>query len=77
MRFALLLMSVFFMAATTAEAEITTDTVRQRAQQACYDDVTKLCNDDIPDEAKITACMERNKTKLSAGCLKIFNAGIK
>ena len=65
------------LAVTPAKADITTDTVRQRAQQACYDDVTKLCNDDIPDEAKITACMGRNRTKLSPGCLKIYDAGIK
>ena len=77
MRIELVLVTVAMVASTTARAEITTDTVRQRAQQACYDDVTKLCNDDIPDEAKITACMERNKTKLSPGCLKIFDAGIK
>ena len=77
MRIEYLLVVVAGLASTTARADITTDTVRQRAQQACYDDVTKLCNDDIPDEAKITACMERNKTQLSPGCLKIFNAGIK
>ena len=77
MRIEYLLVVVAGLPSTTARADITTDTVRQRAQQACYDDVTKLCNDDIPDEAKITACMERNKTQLSPGCLKIFNAGIK
>ena len=77
MRITWILVFGAMLAPTMASAEITTDTVRQRAQQACYDDVTKLCNADIPDEAKITACMERNKTQLSPGCLKIFNAGIK
>lgn len=77
MRTEWILIIAAMMAATTAKADITTDTVRQRAQQACYDDVTKLCNDAIPDEAKITACMERNRTKLSPACLKIFDAGIK
>lgn len=62
-------------ASTAAFAEITTDTVRQRAEQACYDDATRLCNDAIPDEAKITACMARNRSKLSPGCRKIFDAG--
>ncbi len=61
----------------TASAEITTDTVRQRAEQACYDDATKLCNDAIPDEAKITACMKVNRSRLSAGCRKIFDAGVR
>ncbi len=77
MRIEWTLVIVAMLAATTAKADITTDTVRQRAQQACYDDVTKLCNNDIPDETKITACMERNRTKLSPGCLKILDAGIK
>ena len=62
---------------TMAWADITTDTVRQRAEQACYDDATKLCNDAIPDEAKITACMKVHRKDLSQGCRKIFDAGVK
>ena len=65
------------LAPTLVLANISTDTVRQRAEQACYDDATKLCNDAIPDEAKITACMTLNKAKLSPDCRKVFDAGIK
>ena len=59
---------------TLASAEIGTDTVRQRAEQACYDDVNKLCADAIPDEAKITACMKVHRAQLNPKCRSIFDA---
>lgn len=62
---------------TLASAEIGTDTVRQRAEQACYDDVNKLCGDAIPDEAKITACMKVHRAQLNPKCRAIFDAGVK
>jgi hypothetical protein len=37
-------------------------------QAACYPDVQRLCKDEIPDEAKITACMERKKAQISRKC---------
>ena len=51
--------------------------MRQEAEHLCYSDVQKLCSADIPDEAKITACMERSRAQLSAPCRKVFDAGIK
>lgn len=62
---------------TLASADIRTDTVRQRAEQACYDDATRLCNDAIPDEAKITACMGAHRKQLSARCRTVFDANSK
>ena len=59
---------------TLASAEITTDTVRQKAEQACYDDVNKLCGDAIPDEDKIKACMKAHRTQLSPKCRTIFDS---
>lgn len=56
-----------------ASAEITTDTVRQRAEQACYDDANRLCADAIPDEAKITACMKVHRTQLNPKCRAVFD----
>ncbi len=52
-------------------------TARQRAEQACYGDATRLCGDAIPDEAKITACMGQKRAQLSPECRKIFDAGLK
>lgn len=62
---------------TLASADIRTDTVRQRAEQACYDDANRLCNDAIPDEAKITACMGAHRKQLSARCRTMFDASSK
>ena len=62
---------------TLASAEITTDTVRQKAEQACYDDANKLCSDAIPDETKIAACMKLHRVQLSPKCRAIFDANAK
>ena len=60
-----------------ASADISTDTVRQKAEQACYDDVNKLCGDAIPDEDKIKACMKLHRAELSPKCRTVFDANVK
>ena len=50
--------------------------LRQQAEHVCYDDVQKLCNDSIPDEDKIKACMDRHHAQLSAPCAKAFDQGL-
>ncbi len=62
---------------TLAWAAISTDTVRQKQQQACYDDANKLCADAIPDEEKIKTCMGANRSRLSPKCREIFDANTK
>ena len=62
---------------TLASADITTDSVRQRAEQACYDDVNKLCGDAIPDEGKIKACMTLHRAQLNPKCRAIFDSNMK
>lgn len=57
---------------TAAMAKIKTPTLRDQEQAACYDDATRLCKDAIPNEDKITACMNAKKSQISAGCLKFF-----
>ena len=47
---------------------------QDQLQAACYDDVQRLCKDDIPDEDKIRACMTRQKSKVSAGCVAAYKA---
>jgi hypothetical protein len=37
-------------------------------QQACTPDVMRLCNADVPDVGRITACMKRNRANLSTAC---------
>ena len=61
-----------------ASAKQMSDKERMRAQaeHLCYGDVQKLCNADIPDETKITACMGVHRAQLSSGCRKVFDAGM-
>jgi len=38
------------------------------AQQACGNDVFALCQQDIPDKGRITACLRKNSSRVSGGC---------
>jgi hypothetical protein len=42
------------------------------AEAACTGDAQTLCNDAIPDEKKVAACLSRNRSKLSAACRVFF-----
>jgi hypothetical protein len=48
--------------------------VRNQQQVACEDDAFRLCNDAIPDEARVYACMAAQKSKLSPGCRVWFQS---
>ena len=52
----------------TAHAE----TERERQTKACRGDAVRLCAFAIPNEAKITRCMERKKDRLSPACRVYF-----
>jgi hypothetical protein len=41
-------------------------------QRLCMGDVFRLCSSEIPDVARITACMLRQKASLSPGCRSVF-----
>ena len=41
-------------------------------EQACTGDAFRLCSSDIPDIARVTACMVRNKAQLSPACRAHF-----
>ena len=41
-------------------------------QQLCTDDAFRLCGSDIPDVDRVTACMVKHKSQLSAGCKSVF-----
>ncbi len=45
------------------------------AQQACTPDVFRLCGQFIPDSSQITACLARQKARLSPECHKVFAGG--
>ena len=43
-----------------------------RAQQMCMGDALRLCSSEIPNIARITACMRRNKANVSRGCRAVI-----
>jgi hypothetical protein len=45
------------------------------ARQACAPDAVRLCNDFIPDVAKITACMKEKRAQLSEPCRVVMYGG--
>jgi hypothetical protein len=45
-------------------------TAEQRA--ACTPDVFRLCASEIPNVTRITACMKRQRSKLSPRCAAVF-----
>jgi hypothetical protein len=57
------LLGAVALAPTPAVAEIS-----EQAKQACTPDVFRLCNEFVPDVAKITACMARKRSQASPAC---------
>ena len=45
----------------------------QADQQACTDDVFRLCNQFVPDEQRIVACLIQNRRNLSLACQAVFS----
>jgi hypothetical protein len=41
-------------------------------QRLCTPDVFRLCSAEIPDRARITACMMHKRAQLSEGCRSVF-----
>ncbi|BAI00596.1 hypothetical protein BJI49_06825 [Acetobacter pasteurianus] len=53
------------------------DTLREKQTEACKGDALRLCALAIPNEKKITQCMERKQDKLSPKCRAFFKKGTK
>ena len=41
-------------------------------QQACQPDAMRLCSEFVPDVERITACMVKNRIRLSPPCRAVF-----
>lgn len=72
-----LLLTMSLVDAAAARMISDKERMRQQAEHLCYNDVQKLCNADIPDEARIAACMKVHRAQLSPGCRKVFDTGLK
>jgi hypothetical protein len=44
-------------------------------QAACQDDAFKFCNEVIPDEEKVKACLIHNMRRLTPACRAMFSRG--
>ena len=44
-------------------------------EQACKDDAFRFCNNEIPDRAKVGACLRRNARSLSRDCRTVVVGG--
>ena len=59
-----------------AKAMSDKERLRQEAEHLCYNDATTLCQDAVPDEDKIRACMTAKRSQLSPECGKVFDRGL-
>ncbi|MCP4617911.1 MAG: hypothetical protein GY844_15945 [Bradyrhizobium sp.] len=61
--------------ATTLGALTSTQTFAYsaEAQQQCTGDAFRLCSSEIPNISKITACMFKHRSELSAGCRAVMD----
>jgi hypothetical protein len=46
----------------------------QEQEAMCTNDAFRVCSAEIPDVERVTACMIRNKSQLSAGCRAVMDA---
>ncbi len=58
-------------------AEANPQTFTEAEQTLCQPDVFRLCNDFVPDEEQIAACMKAKRKQLSPDCRKVFEAHMK
>jgi hypothetical protein len=66
---------LFGCAAALAVSLISSSAVAQgtaEQRQACTPDVFRLCSSEIPNVAKITACMRAKRASLSPACKAVF-----
>ena len=50
-------------------------TLQDRQQAACYDDVMRLCSEEVPDVDRVTACMKSKRAQVSAPCAAFYPKG--
>lgn len=46
----------------------------QEQEAMCTSDAFRVCGSEIPNVERVTACMVRNKSQLSAGCRAVMDA---
>jgi hypothetical protein len=62
-----------FAASISALSSTSSFAFSAEAQQMCTGDAFRLCSSEIPNISKITACMYKNRSSLSAGCRTVMD----
>ncbi|WJR78503.1 hypothetical protein [Bradyrhizobium sp. NP1] len=62
-----------FAASLSALSSTASFAFSSEAQQMCTGDAFRLCSSEIPNIPKITACMFKHRTELSAGCRAVMD----
>lgn len=65
-----------FAVSISALSSTTSFAFSAEAQQMCTGDAFRLCSSEIPNISKITACMVKHRSELSAGCRIVMDKGL-
>jgi len=60
-------------ASLTAVTSTSSFAYSEEARAQCTGDAFRLCSSEIPNISKITACMVKNRSNLSAGCRSVMD----
>jgi len=66
-------LALVFTASFSAVSSTASFAFSSEAQQQCTGDAFRLCSSEIPNIPKITACMIKHRTDLSAGCRTVMD----
>ena len=62
-----------FVASLTTLSSTSSFAFSSEAREMCTGDAFRLCSSEIPNIPRITACMFKNKSQLSAGCRTVMD----
>jgi hypothetical protein len=66
-------LALAFAASFSAVSSTASFAFSAEAQQMCTGDAFRLCSSEIPNIPKITACMIKHRSDLSAGCRTVMD----
>ena len=66
-------LALAFAASFSAVSSTASFAFSAEAQQQCTGDAFRLCSSEIPNIPKITACMVKHRSDLSAGCRGVMD----
>jgi hypothetical protein len=73
--FAALAAAGLFLALGTPASAQRADDMKGGGQNPCASDAQRICNEFIPDRAKVASCLFKNKRQVSAACRAELGGG--